>query len=61
MNEVLIVFGDSAIATILAQTVTDPNVLGQMQTAFQNFVQSGQVWAMVIGLVIGYVVRGMTS
>lgn len=49
------------MTTLLAQAVTDPNVLGQMQAAFQNFIQSGQLWAMIIGLVLGYVVRGITS
>ncbi len=46
---------------VLAQNVTDPDVLGQMQRAFNNFIQSGQVWAFGIGLVVGYVFRGMTS
>jgi hypothetical protein len=46
---------------ILAQTVSDPNVLGQMQAAFQNFIQSGQVWAMAIGIVLGYAIRSLTA
>ena len=46
---------------IIAQNVTDPDILGQMQKAFNNFVQSGQVWALLIGLVIGYVLRNLTS
>ncbi|MBD2577851.1 hypothetical protein H6G50_09220 [Oscillatoria sp. FACHB-1406] len=40
--------------TLLAQDVKDPNVLGQMQTAFENFVKSGQIWALIIGFVLGY-------
>ncbi|HAX85866.1 MAG TPA: hypothetical protein DCY91_06235 [Cyanobacteria bacterium UBA11370] len=46
---------------VLAQTVDDPDVLGQMQSWFSNFIQSGQVWALLIGLIIGYLFRGMTS
>lgn len=47
--------------TVLAQTVTDPNVLGQMQKGFTHFVQSGQAWALLIGLAIGYMIRSLTS
>ncbi|MCP2731431.1 hypothetical protein [Limnofasciculus baicalensis] len=46
---------------VLAQNVTDPDVLGQMQRAFSNFINSGQVWALLIGLVVGYMFRGMSS
>ncbi|WP_446357697.1 hypothetical protein [Coleofasciculus sp. G2-EDA-02] len=45
---------------VLAQ-VADPDVLGQMQDAFNNFIESGQVWAFLIGLIIGYIFRGMSS
>ncbi|MBF2065741.1 MAG: hypothetical protein IGS39_15160 [Calothrix sp. C42_A2020_038] len=47
--------------TILAQNVTDPNILGQMQKSFTHFVQTGQAWALLIGLVIGYMIRNLTS
>ncbi|MEQ9481271.1 hypothetical protein [Coleofasciculus sp. F4-SAH-05] len=46
---------------VLAQQVEDPDVLGQIQQAFNNFIESGQVWAFLIGLVIGYIFRGMSS
>ena len=46
---------------VLAQQITDPNLIGQMQKAFNHFVQSGQVWAMLIGLAIGYMIRNLTS
>lgn len=48
-------------AALLAQTVSDPNVLGQIQAAFQNFIQSGQVWAMLIGIVLGFAIRSITA
>jgi hypothetical protein len=47
--------------TLIAQTINDPNILGQIQKAFNNFVQTGQVWALLIGLVIGYLFRNLTS
>ncbi|MDJ0696133.1 hypothetical protein [Mastigocoleus sp. MO_188.B34] len=46
---------------VVAQNVTDPDVLGQMHKAFTNFVQSGQIWALLIGLAIGYFIRNITS
>ncbi|HEY9813855.1 MAG TPA: hypothetical protein V6D31_10025 [Candidatus Sericytochromatia bacterium] len=36
---------------MLAQQVQDPDVLGQMQKSFNNFITSGQVWALGIGIV----------
>jgi hypothetical protein len=32
-----------------------------MQSAFNHFIQTGQVWAMLIGLVIGYMIKNLTS
>ncbi|MBE7381730.1 MAG: hypothetical protein F6J95_010010 [Leptolyngbya sp. SIO1E4] len=46
-------------ATIVAQF--DQDVLGDISGAFKNFVDSGQIWALVIGIVIGYVIRGITT
>jgi len=49
--------------TLLGQNtnVKDPDVLGQMQAAFNNFIKSGQVWALMIGLFFGYMIRGITA
>ncbi|MEA5516133.1 hypothetical protein [Nodularia sp. UHCC 0506] len=47
--------------TLLAQKINDPDVVGQMQRTWNNFVESGQVWALLIGLVIGYMLRSLTS
>ena len=46
---------------LFAQTIRDPDLLGQIQTAFNNFVKSGQAWALLIGLAIGYMIRNLTS
>lgn len=44
---------------IVAQFESD--VLGDIGGAFKNFYESGQIWALIIGIVIGYVVRGITT
>ena len=44
---------------IIAQNVEDPDVIGQMQSAFNNFVETGQIWALIIGLVIGFGFRSL--
>lgn len=46
---------------VLAQSVEDPDVLGQMRTAFANFVESGQIWALGIGAVVGYLFKSFVS
>ncbi len=43
------------------QQVEDTNLLGQIQSAWNNFVKTGQIWALLIGLTIGYFFRGLTS
>lgn len=45
----------------LAQNIKDPDLLGQWQKAFDHFVQSGQVWALLIGIFIGFLLKSMTS
>ena len=47
--------------TGVAQNITDPKILDQIQAAFHHFVVTGQVWALLIGLIIGYVLRGLTT
>ncbi len=47
--------------TVIAQTVSDPDLLGQVQKAWNNFVETGQIWALLIGLVVGYLIRNLTS
>jgi hypothetical protein len=45
----------------LAQQVQDAKVLDNIQGAFGNFVQSGQAWAMLFGVVLGYMFRVFTG
>jgi hypothetical protein len=50
----------STSMTVLAQQF-DTNVFGDFWTTWDNFIESGQVWALLIGLVLGYLIRGFTS
>ena len=47
--------------TVLAQNISDPDLLGNFQKAFNHFIESGQVWALLIGLIIGYMLRGLST
>jgi hypothetical protein len=46
--------------TLLAQTYKD-DLGSNLQGTWNNFIQSGQVWALLIGLVVGYIFRSITS
>jgi hypothetical protein len=46
---------------ILAQVIEEPDILGDIQNSFANFVETGQIWALLIGFFIGYFFKGMTS
>lgn len=54
-------FPEQKTELVLAQTIEDPDVLGQMEAAFNNFVETGQVWALLIGLVLGYMFKSFTA
>jgi hypothetical protein len=41
--------------------IKDPDLLGQMQGAWNNFVKTGQIWAMLIGIIVGYMFKSLTS
>ena len=47
--------------TVVAQTVTDTDLMGTVEKAYNNFIKTGQGWALLIGLVIGYMIRSLTS
>ena len=49
------------ISSLLAQTFEDPDILGQIQDAWYNFIDSGQVWALGIGAFFGYIFKGFTG
>jgi hypothetical protein len=35
--------------------------LGDISDAWTHFIDSGQVWAMIIGIVLGYLIRNLTA
>ena len=37
------------------------DILGDLTKGFNTFVKTGRLWAMLIGFVIGYVFKSMTS
>lgn len=45
---------------ILAQEFNQ-DILGDMKGSFNAFVESGQLWALLIGVVIGYIFKSLTS
>ena len=49
------------VSSLLAQQIEDPDILGQMQDAWYNFIDSGQVWALLIGTFFGYTFKGFTG
>ena len=44
----------------LAQQFQNVDILGNMQAGWTDFLQSGKAGTFTIGLVLGYVVRGIT-
>jgi hypothetical protein len=45
---------------LLAQQF-DTDVFAGFRRTMNNFVKSGQIWAMLIGFVLGYLLRGVTT
>lgn len=46
---------------VLAQNIPQTDLVGDMQRAFDNFVKTGQAWAFLIGLVLGYMLKTFTT
>ena len=49
---------------LLAQDVgaiKEVDVIADMQAWWNNFIDSGQIWALGIGLVLGYMFKGLTG
>lgn len=41
--------------------VYEDNLGSNVQDALNNFIESGQVWALGIGFILGYIVRSFTA
>lgn len=37
------------------------DLFGDIQRSFNNFVKTGQIWALLVGFIMGYIVRSFTS
>ncbi len=49
---------------LLAQNIgelTEVDIVGDMQEAWNSFVDSGQIWALIIGVVLGYIFKSFTG
>lgn len=46
---------------VLAQQIPQTDLMGDVQRAFDNFVKTGQAWAFLIGLVLGYMLKTFTT
>ena len=49
------------LSSLLAQQIEDPDIIGQMQDAWYNFIDSGQVWALLAGTFFGYTFKGFVG
>lgn len=49
-----------ALSPVLAQQF-DQDILGDMVDIWNNFVDSGQLWALLFGIVLGYFIRNLTA
>ena len=46
---------------LLAQNFDNVDIISDFQKSWRHFIQSGQVWALGIGFVLGYMFRTFTS
>ena len=49
------------ISHLFAQNIENPQIIEKLQKSWKNFIESGQVWALGIGFVLGYIFRTFTS
>jgi hypothetical protein len=50
----------SVKGSVVAQYI-DVDIMGDMEKAFDHFIKTGQVWALLIGVVVGYLIRSATA
>ncbi|MEO0539500.1 MAG: hypothetical protein AAFZ80_01400 [Cyanobacteria bacterium P01_A01_bin.105] len=52
---------DLSVDQYLVGQYFDQDFLGDTGKIFNTFVESGQIWALLIGIVLGYLIRGLTA
>jgi len=60
-GETSVSLSDRHLLVIIGAIDKEVDVLAQMQDAYNNFIESGQVWALLIGLILGYIFRSFTA
>jgi hypothetical protein len=45
----------------LAQLKTETDLFAQVSGAWDNVVKTGQIWALLIGIVFGYLIKAFTT
>jgi hypothetical protein len=45
---------------VIAQQFQNVDILGNIQNGWNDFLQTGKAGASVVGLVVGYMIRGIT-
>jgi hypothetical protein len=45
---------------LFAQVIQEVDILAQINDAWKNFVESGQIWALLTGVFFGYVFASFT-
>jgi len=50
-----------ASSTLVLAQFDDVDILRDMVNLWNTFIETGQVWALIIGLIIGYFLRGLTT
>lgn len=61
LSSVPLVRTEILLKTEPSYNMKDIDVVADMQKSFNHFVNSGQAWALLIGLFIGYMFRSFTS
>jgi hypothetical protein len=51
----------SSHGLIIAEQFQNVDILGNMQNGWNDFLRTGKAGVLAIGLVVGYMVRGITS
>jgi hypothetical protein len=54
-------FGQFAVDGLYFAATYKDDLMTNIQGSWNNFVQSGQFWALMIGAVVGYIFRSVTS
>lgn len=54
-------YGISGFLSVVLAQQTDADLMANVKTAFANFIESGQVWAFILGIILGYIIRQITT